>query len=194
VVLHGYGAGGVVMDALVGMGRVAEEKGAFYVAPDGSRDAQGKLFWNATDACCDFGRTGVDDVAYITGLVREIQAAYAIDPKRIHVMGHSNGGFMANRLACDRADVFATAVSFAGANWSDPSRCAPSEPVGFLQIHGTKDGTIAFKGSAVSGLGAYPGAETTVATWAQKNECATAAAQTGTTLKVNADSPAHAKP
>jgi polyhydroxybutyrate depolymerase len=190
LVLHGYGTGGVINDIYMKMTTIADAKGFFYLSPDGTKDKAGKLFWNATDACCDFDGSQVDDVAYLTSLVREVQAAYRIDPKRIYVMGHSNGGFMTNRLACDRADVFAAAVSFAGASWKDGTRCAPSEPVGFLQLHGLDDQTILFAGSPGAGsLGAYPSAEATVALWAEKNGCTGALTDAGTSLRVSADSP-----
>jgi polyhydroxybutyrate depolymerase len=183
LMLHGYGSGGIITDIYVKMTSIADAKGFFYVAPDGTIDSQGKHFWNATDACCDMDKTGVDDVAYLTGLVNEISGAYAIDKARIFVMGHSNGGFMAHRLACDHAEMFAAAVSFAGAVWLDASRCTPSAPVGILQIQGTKDEEVLYQGAPD-----YPGAEQTVATWAAKNGCAPALTGPGASLRVNADS------
>src|SRR4051794_11678180 len=162
LVLHGYGSGGAWNDVYMKMTSIADEKGFFYVSPDGTIDSHGKYFWNANDGCCDYDHTNVDDVGYLMSLVRDISAVYAIDPKRVFVMGHSNGGFMANRLACDHADVFAAAVSWAGANWSDPTTlCKPTAPIGYLQIHGTKDSDVSFSV-----------AEPDVAFWAQKNGCA----------------------
>lgn len=194
LVLHGYGAAGTFNDIYMKLTTIADAKGFFYVSPNGTRDKKGRLFWNATDECCDFDRTNVDDVAYLSSLVDEIKKAYAIDPKRIFVVGHSNGGYMANRLACDRADLFAAVVSWAGANFGDPSRCRPSAPIGYLQIHGTSDDIIPFgpssgdAGGPVSGD--FPGAAGTTAIWAEKNGCAPALAPMGATLRVNADSTA----
>lgn len=177
--LHGYGAGGSFNEIYMRFASIADEKGFFYVSPDGTRDKAGRLFWNATDECCDFDRTGVDDVGYLTSLVDEIRSEYAIDTKRIFVVGHSNGGYMANRLACDRADMFAAVVSFAGRNFVDATRCAPTAPVGFLQIHGTNDGSVPFTTAAG-----------TTATWATKNGCGDALEETGELLRVDADSKA----
>lgn len=194
LVLHGYSAGGVFNDIYMRMTTIMDAKGFFYVSPDGTRDSSGKNFWNATDGCCDFDHTNVDDVGYLTSLVREIQGVYAIDPKRIYVLGHSNGGYMANRLACEHADLFAAAVSWAGANWSDPARCTPSAPIGYLQIHGTKDGSVPFDkagaSSTINANVAYPGAAGTVAIWAEKNGCGAALTPTGANLRVNADTKA----
>ncbi len=176
VMLHGYSSTPGATELYFRMSGLADAHGFFYVAPSGTLDSKQNRFWNATDACCDEDHTGVDDVAYITGLVKEIQAAYAIDARRIFVMGHSNGGFMTHRLACDRADLFAAGASFAGAAWLDPAKCNPSAPVGMLQIHGTKDESVAYAGLD----NVYPSAVATTAMWARKNGCATEPTSGGT--------------
>ena len=189
LMLHGYSAGGLSFELYLKMSSIADAHGFFYVAPDGTVDKKGNRFWNATDACCDEDHTGIDDEKYLTDLVSEIRSFYSIDPKRIFVLGHSNGGFMANRLACNRADVFAAAISLAGANWADASKCNPTVPIGFLQIHGTADKEVLYGGDSGSGVlgSAYPGAEQTIATWATKNGCADPLVDTGTKIHVDAD-------
>lgn len=193
LVLHGYGSGGVLNDVYMHMTSIADAQGFFYVSPDGTIDKSDKHFWNATDTCCNFDGSTVDDVAYLTKLVDEIRGVYAIDPKRIFVLGHSNGGYMANRLACDRADTFAAVASWAGGNWSDPAKCSPSTSVGYLQIHGVSDGTVPYAagdGNGPRGQLKYPGAEGTVAGWAARNGCSATLTKTGEALRVNADAKA----
>jgi polyhydroxybutyrate depolymerase len=189
MMLHGYGSANVLTELYWKMSSLADTDGFFYVAPNGTFDSSGSRFWNATDACCNIDGRDVDDVGYLTGLVKEIQGAYAIDPKRVYVMGHSNGGYMAHRLACDHAETFAAIVSYAGAVWADPSKCNPSAPIGVLQVHGTADDSVLYGGTIASGdAGAgdagdqgppYPGAKQTVAFWAQNNGCATALVDVG---------------
>ena len=66
-------------------------------------------------ACCDKYDAKPDDVGYLTGLIDEIIAAgWPVDPKRIYLFGHSNGGYMAHRMACDRADRIAAIICLAG--------------------------------------------------------------------------------
>jgi len=178
--LHGYGSSGRFNDITMKLTTIADAKGFIYVAPDGTRDSKDLLFWNATDECCDYDKSGVDDVGYLTSLVDEIRTVYAIDTKRVFVVGHSNGAFMANRLACDRADVFAAIVSWAGAPFADASRCRPSTSVGYLQLHGTKDMEVPFDAVATQVTGI----------WAEKNSCAASLDPTGTVLRVDADSTA----
>src|SRR5256885_7702700 len=55
---------------------------------------------------------------------------------RIYVFGHSNGGFMANRLGCDQADKLAAVVSLAGETYANQTKCAASAPVAYLQVQG----------------------------------------------------------
>jgi polyhydroxybutyrate depolymerase len=179
VILHGYGASGILQSMYLRLRDIADSEGFFLVAPDGTRDSAGKRYWNATDVCCATEPAAPDDVAYLGGLIDEIRGTYAIDPKRVFLVGHSNGGFMANRLACDRADLFAAIVSLAGATWKEPSRCKPSAPVAVLQIHGDADSTVPYGGGTLppnllpnQPSASFPGAEETVAAWAANNGCA----------------------
>lgn len=169
VLLHGYGASGKIQELYFGLRKHAEARGFLYAHPDGKVDARGRRFWNASE-CCDFDKSGVDDVAYVDGLVDEIGRRYKVDPKRVFLIGHSNGGFMSYRLACDKASKFAAIASLAGTMWMDSSRCKPSEPVSILHVHGTADDTIAYEGGTIASV-TYPGAKETVARWAGFDGC-----------------------
>jgi polyhydroxybutyrate depolymerase len=166
MVLHGYGASGLGQSQYFGLLADAEEHGYLLAYPDGLVDARGSRFWNATDACCNFYGSTVDDVAYLGAVLDDVAARYTVDPKRVFVIGHSNGGFMAHRLACERGGRIAAVISLAGATWLDPARCPAASPVSVLQVHGDADQTILYAGTLV-----YPSAMQTVAIWAQKNRC-----------------------
>jgi polyhydroxybutyrate depolymerase len=174
VVLHGYTGSGASVRQFFGLQEQAENNGFVAVYPDGTQDAGGKPFWNATDACCNFSRAPVDDSAYLLALVEAAKTAYNIDPKRVFFAGHSNGGFMSYRMACDHASTIAAIVSMAGATVSDPAQCHPTEPVSVLQIHGDADDTIIYAGGSI-GPNTYPGAEKGTETWAGYNQCQTSA-------------------
>jgi poly(3-hydroxybutyrate) depolymerase len=64
-------------------------------------------FWNASDACCNFYNSGVDDAGYLRALIEEIGRQFSVDRKRIYLIGHSNGGYMTYRMACEYADLIA---------------------------------------------------------------------------------------
>lgn len=169
LLLHGYSASAALQDFYFGTSALADRKTFLLAMPDGTLDADNALFWNATDACCGFG-ADVDDVAYLGAVLSDVQAHYNVDPRRIFVLGHSNGGFMAYRLACELSQRIAGIASLAGAMWNDASRCQPTAPVAVLQVHGTADATIAYRGGSELGV-AYPSAAQSVASWATKNGC-----------------------
>jgi polyhydroxybutyrate depolymerase len=171
VLLHGFGTTGEIQNAYLGLEAPVDANGMLYVYPDGTENGMGRQFWNATEACCA-GPEGaeVDDSAYLAAVIANVRAQYNVDPRRIFVMGHSNGGFMSYRMACDHADVVAAVTSISGATYADPDDCSPSEPVAALQVHGTDDGTIGFDGGENRG-GTYPSAPETVETWAAYNGC-----------------------
>ena len=173
ILLHGYTGSGQDIDTYFDLGPAAEARGFVYAFPDGTYDNDGNRFWNATDACCALDQVGVDDVTYLTDVISEIRAELAIDPKRIALVGWSNGGFMSYRMACDQADLVAAMVSLAGATFADPADCAPSEPVSVVQIHGTADDVILYEGGEplTDATGPYPGAETTAESWAMYDGC-----------------------
>jgi polyhydroxybutyrate depolymerase len=170
VLLHGYSANGAAQDLLFGLSSEATRLGYLLAKPDGTVDSKGNHFWNATDACCDFDKSGVDDVGYIDALITDMAARYRIDRRRIFLVGHSNGGFMSYRMACDRSPRIAALVSLAGANFADPSRCRPSEPVGVLQVHGDKDSAVPYDGGTDGGR-TIPSARQSAAAFAQVGGC-----------------------
>ena len=61
-------------------------------------------------------------------------------------MGHSNGGFMSYRMACDHADLVTHVGALAGSSFFEEGRCAPVRPVSVFNIHGTWDLVIRYTG------------------------------------------------
>ena len=179
LVLHGYSASGLVQSAFLGIAARTNDFGYVAIAPDGTLDSSGNLFWNATAACCDFGHIGVDDVTYLTGLIDEAIAKLAVDPKRVYVVGHSNGGFMAYRLACEKSDKIAAIAVIAGAVDPDFNACVAPKPVSVLHIHGTKDTSVLYGGEG-SGKTGYPSAEGSIGQWTKRDGCGGTTSELGT--------------
>ncbi len=177
ILLHGYTSSGQSQDSYMGISKLVDNYGFLFVAPDGNREPGGdnNRFWNATPACCDFFNTAVDDSSYVQNIVAAVRADYNVDPARIFLIGHSNGGFMSYRVAYEHSDMIAAIASLAGANHID-DRNPPANPVHVLQIHGTADGTIAYNGDEIRG-NRYPSALETVQRWASYNGCSTQGAE-----------------
>ncbi|MFT6290351.1 MAG: polyhydroxybutyrate depolymerase [Ilumatobacter sp.] len=185
LLLHGYTVSGDIQEAYFKFEPLAESRGFLYVHPDGTVDAQGEQFWNATDACCAFRSDAPDDAGYLMAIIEQVSAEYNVDPKAIFLAGHSNGGFMSYRMACQHADTIAGIASLAGATFADTADCAPSEPVSVLQVHGTNDQTIFYDGGSNVGND-YPSAPQTVEAWVAYNGCDTTPAVTADALDLDA--------
>ncbi len=171
ILLHGFTASGAVQNAYFGLTKHTNDKGILYAFPDGTVNPDGSRFWNAMDACCDFFDSGVDDSGYLRALIADISKHYEVDAKRIYFMGHSNGGFMSYRMACDHADIVAGIAGLAGAMYPDPAKqCDPSEPVHVLHIHGDEDDSVDYEGSNTAEKN-YLGAKDSVAYWAEQAGC-----------------------
>ena len=171
IILHGFGPfSGEIQAAFIGMLEMVDAKDFVMVLPDGTLNEDGDRFWNATAACCDFADQQIDDVGYLTGLIEEAKQIYNIDQNRVYLMGHSNGGFMSFRMACEASEVITAIVSLAGSTFADPADCQPATlPVSVLAVHGTADATVLYDGVADS----YPGAVETVETFASAAGCET---------------------
>jgi polyhydroxybutyrate depolymerase len=188
VALHGYTSDAKDLESYLRLTPESDRRGFVYAYPDGSTDDRGDRFWNATDACCALTGAKPDDSRYLSELISTIQGSYRIDRARVYLIGHSNGAFMAFRMACDHADQIAAIVSLNGASWNDATRCRPSEPVSVLAIHSSTDETVAFGGGEI-GSAAYPSAATTVAEWRGYDRCANAG-RDGPALDLVTDLPA----
>lgn len=172
LLLHGYGASGDIQEAYFKFEPLAESRGFLYVHPDGTVDAGGRQFWNATDACCSIAGDVIDDAAYLMAIIEQVSTDYNVDSKAIFLAGHSNGGFMSFRMACQHADAIAGIASLAGATFAGTADCTPSEPVSVLQVHRTRDETIFYDGGSIVGVD-YPSAPQTVESWVASNGCDT---------------------
>ncbi len=165
--LHGYTSNSTELDGYFGLMAAADQRGFLLALPDGLTNPQGEQFWNAVEgACCDFYGADVDDSAYLSHLIETVRSSYAVD--RVAMLGHSNGGYMTHRFACDHADQVDAVAALAGPLPARSSLCHPSEPVSVLHIHGTADDTVPYGGSAAQSSAS---AEETARRWAELDGC-----------------------
>lgn len=168
ILLHSASTSGAHQENYMHLGPVAKKNGLIYIAPDGTVNPEGKRFWNASKSCCNKYKQEVDDVAYINSLIDEINAKTPVDPKRIYLIGHSNGAFMSFTFAC-KTNRVAAIVAIAGAMDRDGD-CSPNTPVSLLNIHGTADKTIKVSGGVMNNF-PYTSSAKTVETIASVNKC-----------------------
>lgn len=167
--MHAAGQTGAQHAALTHYDSVADAHGYVVVYPDGI-----DFSWADGRGASVPDRTGVDDVGFIAALVDRLTAEYGIPAGRVFATGLSAGGFMANRLACERADMFA-AIAPVGATLGDHVPCSPSQPVSVLTSHGTVDPIVPFNGGPMVGRGGPStilAAYAVVDRWRELNGCA----------------------
>jgi polyhydroxybutyrate depolymerase len=175
LVLHGFGVSSSLLIAKAGLNQVADQKRFAYLAPEGARDALGRPFWNAGKSCCDLDHRQIDDVTRLRELLDESLGNAAIDTKRVFVIGYSNGGFMAQRLACAMGDRISGVVSVAGAAPAADVPCTQSTALSFLEIHGDADPVVHYGGGTVfdrTDVAPHPSATETAQFWARHLACA----------------------
>ncbi|GAA1805342.1 alpha/beta hydrolase family esterase [Actinomadura chokoriensis] len=121
-----------------GLDEVADRQGYAVAYPEGFLGT-----WNA-GACCSFARwAGIDDMAFLDALIGTLVRQGVADPRRVFMTGFSNGGGMAYRYACQRAERLAGIAVVSGAL---AIGCTPSGPVSVLAFHGTLDPSVPYTG------------------------------------------------
>ena len=178
IFLHGLGASGKGAFDVLHLATFGARERVFVLAPDGSVDRQKRQFWNAGAACCNFDRQKIDDVARLAQLIDTWRARPDVDSTRIYVMGHSNGGFMTERLACDLGDRISAAASMSGAAPPTAQACTRAKSLALLQVHGDADEIVRYAGGSVFDspeLSSFPSAQQGFRDWAKRLGCTGAA-------------------
>lgn len=154
IAIHGYAEGAQIHTITTQYQPLADAEGFVTVFPQALGNPAA---WNPA--------LGGADVAYVTQVLDEIEAAACIDTSRVFVSGYSMGAFMTSSLACTLADRVAAVAPVAGLR--NPAGCAPARPIPLLSFHGTVDPLVPF--STVPGP---------IAAWAARNGCDPAPVET----------------
>ncbi|MBM3882154.1 MAG: hypothetical protein FJ387_20935 [Verrucomicrobia bacterium] len=191
LVLHALGMDAGGMRSWLPLESLAESRGFLVCYPNGTIDASGLSttgyrFWNGPDFL-SFSGPDIDDSGYLRSVIEEIQRRFAVDPKRIYMIGASSGGAMSHRFACEQADLIAGIASISGRTCYDPNRCHPSQAVHVLQIDGSNDVYLGWTGPdyGLPYVGEAPGAVRTVQNWARLNGCQDPQTETAPSLDLN---------
>lgn len=165
LVFHGYGTTAGEQEKRSGMNDAAAARGFVTVHPSGAYQS-----WNAGGCCGRAQARNVDDVGFVDVLLARLDQRINVDPRRVFLLGMSNGGFMVYRLGCERAQQFAAMVVVAGLNVTRD--CSPSRALPLLHLHGTRDPLVPYQGRPSSGfmrvrdsVNNWPGRAACPATW-----------------------------
>ncbi|MEM7241789.1 MAG: PHB depolymerase family esterase [Pseudomonadota bacterium] len=164
VALHGMGGHAYALRHGIGIDRMAAENGFAVLFPQGANLANGTTsHWNA-----GFDFSDVDDISFLTRLTETIAHRHGLDTTRIYLLGISNGGYMAYRLACQSPGLFAGLASVAGTmGGADWQNCPARKPLSILHIHAYDDQYIPYDGFThwASGWGGVPAVPDMISFW-----------------------------
>jgi len=163
VAFHGTGGSGPFMAGYAGLSRVADRAGFIVAYP--SADAEQER-WTAERP----PRPGApDDVAFTRRLLDALLDGHCVDPTRVSAVGVSNGGSFVARLGCELSERLA-AIAIVAGGFGEGSSCRPARAVSVLEVHGTDDPVVPYRGRE-DGEGSVT---RWLAGWVQRDGCAPA--------------------
>ena len=146
LVFHGGLGNPDIIEKQTGFSEKADKEGFIVVYPYGTGSFDKKLLtWNTWDCCGYADKKNINDVDFISALLKEIKEKYNVDEKRIYATGLSNGGMMCYLLACELPDEFA-AVAPVVATMFDTVSCNSKSEVSLIIFNSVDDQHIPYNG------------------------------------------------
>jgi poly(3-hydroxybutyrate) depolymerase len=137
--IHGDTGNGALMDANTNLRALGDAKGYIVLSPTGPLYGQGLpgSTWTTSQ-----------DAALVAA-TQKFSSVFRVNNKRIHATGFSRGGFVAWRMLCDHADLFASVAPGAAGNENGEVTCfnngrAPSRKADVLMLMGRTDSPVPF--------------------------------------------------
>ena len=167
-VFHGGGATGMGIPRLTHFNEIGDRERFVVVYPDGF-----KRHWRdgrATNPETD----GIDDVGFVSTLVRKMTSDYRIPMHRVYAAGISNGGFFSQKLALEIPEQIRGIATVAATMPVSLSTVQSlKKPIPIMLIQGTDDPLVPYEGGDVrAGLkGPILSARDSAVKWAQLNGC-----------------------
>jgi polyhydroxybutyrate depolymerase len=169
--LHGSESTAQAQEVFSGMDATSDASGFIVAYPQALIPAAGGYDWNIPGVPMLGGQNppanAANDVTFLTGLVRSLEARYCVNTSRVYATGMSGGGRMASQLACDASQTFAAVAPVAGLRFPGP--CPAVRPVPVIAFHGTADAVDPFEGNGQA-YWTYS-VPTAAQRWAAKNGC-----------------------
>jgi polyhydroxybutyrate depolymerase len=164
IALHGFGGDAASFANFTGFSKEADAEGFFVVYPQGLEGS-----WNAGSCCRPSSQKIYDDVGFIQTVLAQLKSDLAVNDSRVYVVGESNGGMLAYRLACELPQDFAAIAAVSATSVVNES-CNTTSPVSVMAVHGTADTDIPYNNStrSTSNLPVPPAVDA-VAYWAKRD-------------------------
>ncbi|MBM9500011.1 prolyl oligopeptidase family serine peptidase [Leptospira sp. 201903071] len=165
--LHGrLGSGKNIMEDSK-LNRISDREGFIVVYPDGIDRS-----WADGRGATPADKQKINDVHFLEKLIDHISESHPIAKDKVFIFGHSNGGFMTQRILIERTKLFRAGVSVSSQISEFVLRnFEPSSNISVAFINGTKDFTVPYYGGYVRDGGEILSVEDSVNRWLQWNSC-----------------------
>ncbi|HNV95838.1 MAG TPA: T9SS type A sorting domain-containing protein [Bacteroidales bacterium] len=151
----------------IGMHLIGDTAGFITIYPEAVNSMFGTA-WNSGASYMGFIlNSNIDDVGFLMAIIDSISAQYSINAQRIYFCGFSMGGFMSQRMACEKSNNVAAIASVAGTIGASLT-CSPTRAVPVCHFHGTADSQVSYSANQYG-----MNAEQMVRFWVQNNSCDT---------------------
>ena len=176
VYVHGYGS---KTRWLADLNASADRHGFAVCYPDGLPDSRGKEGWKVGYPPQE--SIVIDEADFFRHLLDEVCSRHGVSRENVFCAGMSNGGDLCYQFAYTAPTLFRAYASVAGLTFECtylPEKL--TEPVPFMEIHGTADKTSMWGGDHENkgGWGAYIPVSLAVAAIAANNRCTTSVTDT----------------
>jgi polyhydroxybutyrate depolymerase len=170
ILMHGSGSTDVQQERYSDFDAFAQAHGLVVMYPQGI-----DKHWN--DGRVIGHESMADDIGFMKAMLAEVTAQGLIDPKRVYAAGISNGGFMAQHMACVMPDALA-GIAVVAATQPVDAACPSARPTPVIFFHGTADKFVPFNGGPIApqfgNRGTALSNAQAVAIWQKRNGCGAA--------------------
>jgi polyhydroxybutyrate depolymerase len=163
---HGAGGTGKFMAGYSGLQALSDQQNFITVFPSAVRPGRRWVLSQEDNG-------GPADMQFVEQLIDRVESLTCVNAARIYATGVSNGGGMAARVGCELSSRIAAIAPVSG-GYSLLDACRPQRRVSVLEVHGTADKVVPYKGRPPNGAGSVPGF---LALWRHIDGCSGSLAQ-----------------
>ncbi|EOQ89385.1 putative esterase [Leptospira yanagawae serovar Saopaulo str. Sao Paulo = ATCC 700523] len=169
VALHGRFGTGVTMSKQTKLNDLSDQKGFIVLYPDGY-----KRSWADGRGNSPADEDGINDVVFIESIVKRMIAEGSVNAKEVYLVGHSNGGFMAQRMAIEKPELWKGVMSVAAQISVAQLKSKlnfKTKPVSVAIMAGTEDPLVPYGGGYVKNGKEVISVSDSIQRWKEWNGC-----------------------
>jgi polyhydroxybutyrate depolymerase len=167
VMLHGRFGTGKRMLENYRMNQIADRENFMVLYADGFQKS-----WADGRGAGPADKNKIDDVKFLETIIIQTSETYPVDKSRVFIAGHSNGGFMTQRMLIEKTNLFKAGASVtAHTSKNIIKSLSPKKSISVAIISGTEDPLVPYYGGYILDGEEVLGAEDLVRKWVNWNSC-----------------------